>query len=162
MDTTFTLDKNNKLVVITFPEGAVLGNASSYEVTHWRNGEVCYDHTRGTAARFDSITQVIDFAIYFNNTFRGDNEMEYKTYDGWMASSHDLQEYLKVGDLVDEKMEDHFTDILPPAFMSSFIIQMGEPYSWVSGENTYSTLKWTLNGWMYCGHCHIGKTEEPS
>lgn len=37
----------------------------------------------------------------------------------------DLEEYLQVGDLVDQEMVDYFINVLPPAYMSGSLIQMG-------------------------------------
>jgi hypothetical protein len=81
-----------------------------------------------------------------------------KTYEEWDGS---LNEYLQVGDIVDEEIYNHFINVLPPAMMRSSCTQMGEPYSHVNGKATFSTLQWTDQGWMYCGNCHIGETVEP-
>jgi hypothetical protein len=81
-----------------------------------------------------------------------------KTYEEWDGS---LNEYLQVGDIVDEEMADHFINVLPPATMNSQCIQMGEPYSHVNGKATFSTLKGSKDGWVYVGNCHRGETEEP-
>lgn len=77
-----------------------------------------------------------------------------KRYSEWSGT---LSEYLKVGDLVDEEFVNYFINVLPPAFMSSQVIQIGEPYNHVNGKATYSTLKKTEKGWMYAGHCHKGE-----
>lgn len=79
-----------------------------------------------------------------------------KTYADWDC---DLQDYLQVGDVVDEEMYNYFIDVLPPAYCSGTIVQMGEPYSHKEFGATYATLKHTSNGWAYCGHCYRGKTE---
>jgi hypothetical protein len=82
-----------------------------------------------------------------------------KTYENWNGS---LNEYLQIGDLVDEEMQNYFIDVLPPATMNGTCIQIGEPYSHVNGKATYPTLKSTGKGWAYAGHCHRGETEEPT
>ena len=80
-----------------------------------------------------------------------------KTYENWNCS---LNEYLQIGDIVDEEMADYFIEVLPPATFTNSIIQIGEAYSHVNGRATYSTLKNTNEGWTYCGNCHRGETEE--
>lgn len=79
-----------------------------------------------------------------------------KTYKGWNCN---MDEYLQIGDLVDEEMADYFIEVLPPATFTSSLRQIGEPYSHVDGRATYSTLYRTENGWMYMGHCHRGEIE---
>ena len=86
--------------------------------------------------------------------------MTIKTYADWKGN---LDEYLRIGDLVDEDMHDYFLNVLPPASMSGGIVQIGEPASHVNGRATYATLKWSADdkSWMYVGECHRGETEEP-
>jgi hypothetical protein len=81
-----------------------------------------------------------------------------KTYENWKGS---LNEYLQIGDVVDEEMQNYFIDVLPPATMNGECLQIGEAYSHVNGKSTYPTLKNTFNGWVYAGHCHRGQTTEP-
>jgi len=81
-----------------------------------------------------------------------------KTYENWNCS---LNEYLQIGDIVDEEMADYFIEVLPPATFTNSIIQIGEAYSHVNGRATYSTLKNTSEGWTYCGNCHRGEVKEP-
>lgn len=87
-------------------------------------------------------------------------DKQIKTYAGWEGSNKNLNEYLVVGDLVDEAMVNYFVDVLPPLCMNGQIIQIGEPYSHVNGKATWYTLSKTSNGWMYCGLCHKGQTQE--
>ncbi|WP_336775384.1 hypothetical protein [Paenibacillus sp. MMO-58] len=77
-----------------------------------------------------------------------------KRYADWKG---DLHVFLKIGDLVDEEMVNHFLNELPPTTWTSSLIQMGEPYSHVGGKATYATLKKTSDGWAYAGHCHRGE-----
>lgn len=76
-----------------------------------------------------------------------------KRYADWKGS---LSEFLKVGDVVDEEMVDHFIGVLPPACYTSSVVQMGEPYSHHKGRQTYHTLKNTPDGWIYAGDCYMG------
>jgi hypothetical protein len=78
-----------------------------------------------------------------------------KRYADWNC---DLQDFLRIGDLVDEDFVDYFISVLPPACYNSQVIQIGEPYSHVEGGATYSTLMNTADGWAYAGHCLRGQT----
>lgn len=78
-----------------------------------------------------------------------------KTYANWRGS---LDEYLQIGDLVDEEIADYFIEVLPPATWRADLIQMGEPHSHVGGRATYPTLQRTADGWKYIGNCHRGLT----
>lgn len=82
-----------------------------------------------------------------------------KTYENWKGS---LNEFLEIGDLVDQEFINYFINVLPPATYNSHCIQIGEPYSHINGKATYSTLKGTSDGWVYTGHCHKGMTKEPT
>jgi hypothetical protein len=84
--------------------------------------------------------------------------MAVKTYANWKGN---LDEYLQIGDIVDEEMYWYFVNVLPPACMTSSIVQIGEPNNHIDGRATYATLKYTEDGWMWGGHCHRGETEEP-
>lgn len=86
---------------------------------------------------------------------------EIKTFANWNVN---LDEYLKIGDLVDAEMVDYFINVLPPACMNGECIQMGEPCNHRPDSNgvwraTYSTLKKTPEGWRYAGQCFRGRTE---
>jgi hypothetical protein len=77
-----------------------------------------------------------------------------KTYANWKGS---LNEYLQVGDLVDEDIVEHFINVLPPITFNGNMIQMGEPYSHIPGAGgTYYTITKTIEGWMYTGICLRG------
>lgn len=89
-----------------------------------------------------------------------------KTLVGWHESHLDLNHYLAVGDEVDEAMFDYFLGVLPPAYHSSSILQIGEPYNHFKGWETYSTLARkggiACDGpWYYAGHCLRGHSQEP-
>jgi hypothetical protein len=82
-----------------------------------------------------------------------------KTHKGWGESRLSLERYLQVGDLVDEEMHDYFLNVLPPAYWSSSILQVGEPVDHKERGAVYDTLKRTASGWMYCGNCYRGQTD---
>lgn len=85
-----------------------------------------------------------------------------KTYANWKGN---LNEYLQVGDIVDEEFVEYFANVLPPAAFNSRLIQIGEPYSHQpDGDKykpTYPTLENTAEGWRFCGYCFRGDTTIP-
>lgn len=80
-----------------------------------------------------------------------------KTYNDWKG---DLNEYLTVGDEVDEEMIDYIINCLPPACMRESCTQLGEPYSHdEEGRALYYTFS-KINGiWTYRGFCRRGCNE---
>lgn len=71
-----------------------------------------------------------------------------------------------VGDLVEQKVVDNAMNILPPAHMSAYCAQVGEPYSHIMKDGkwaaTFATFKrMTSDVWEYCGHCLRGENKEP-
>jgi hypothetical protein len=84
-----------------------------------------------------------------------------KTLNQWHGSKLDLGKFLQIGDLVDEEMADYFLGVLPPAFYSSSLIQIGEPYSHIQNRPTFATIAKTAEGWQYRGNCHLRQTSEP-
>ena len=75
-----------------------------------------------------------------------------KTMEEWKASKLSLEKFLRVGDKVDEKIKEYFIEVLPPASWTSDCIQMGEPYDCdEKGRDTYLTLHFKSNGWIYVG-----------
>ena len=81
----------------------------------------------------------------------------------------------QVGDYVEQAVVDNAMDCLPPACMSSFSSQLGEPYSHRFDplvnkfRPVYATFKRVTMGrngiWQYCGHCfraeNVERGEEP-
>lgn len=84
--------------------------------------------------------------------------MKMKTFADWKGDLHD---YLQIGDHVDDEMFQHFLNVLPPAYWSDQVLQIGEPYSHVDGNSTYPTLRKEKNYWVYTGHCFKGQSEQP-
>jgi hypothetical protein len=76
----------------------------------------------------------------------------------WHQSQKLMDEYLKPGDVVDEEIYSYFLNAMPPAFMSSKLIQIGEPYDHVNGKATFSTLQLGPEGWIYRGNCYRGES----
>lgn len=77
-----------------------------------------------------------------------------KTKEQWDNSGQTLEEFLVVGDEVDDAMADYFTGVLFPACMSNRVIQIGEPYTHNSkGQPMFETLCKGENSpnWIYAG-----------
>jgi len=77
-----------------------------------------------------------------------------KTKFLWEQSKLILDDYLNVGDLVDEEIVDYFISVLPPVTLQANIIQLGEAYTHdISGNPIYlticrepGTVAWTCAG----------------
>ncbi len=79
-----------------------------------------------------------------------------KTYAQWEGSRLPLDDFLQVGDVVDEAMVNYFVAVMPPAWMDNWLIQIGEPNSHVNGKATFATIAKSADGWMYKGNCFEG------
>jgi hypothetical protein len=80
-----------------------------------------------------------------------------ETYAEWAESRLPLDMFLAVGDVVDEEMVNYFVSVMPPAYMSSWLIQIGEPNSHVEGKATFATISNSSpKGWVYNGNCYRG------
>lgn len=90
----------------------------------------------------------------------GAGESMHKTYEQWEG---DLGRYLEIGDTVDHGLYWHFVEILPPAFMSNRLIQLGEAVGHVNGRPTFLTLRRAIDAevWTYCGACYRGSDTAP-
>ena len=93
-------------------------------------------------------------------------------YDGKEVYTAETFDYAAAqpGDYVAREVVDNAMDCLPPACMTSYCSQMGEPYSHRLDPDTgnwratYATFKRVTGGpdgiWMYCGHCFRGENVE--
>ena len=64
-----------------------------------------------------------------------------------------LDEFLTIGQEVDEDLYDYFLGVLPPATNTSKCLQIGEPYDTnPQGHSTYSTLMHIDGAWLWAGH----------
>ena len=84
-----------------------------------------------------------------------------KTLLGWQESQQNLSPYLCPGDEVEAAFADWALDILPPAFWSSSVVQIGEPHSHIEGRPTFATFYREGGSWFFAGYCHRGKIAEP-
>lgn len=80
-----------------------------------------------------------------------------KSYKEWINSeTKTIDEYLNVGDEVDEEMIDYFRDILPPATCNFKMLQVGEPSNHVNGQAIYMTFEKEGDKWIFKGDCFKG------
>ena len=90
-----------------------------------------------------------------------------KTFKEWLKTDKNFRDFVHPGEAVDERMVDHFRDILPPKNMSFGYLQVGEPIKQVLDENgkyrtVYMTFEQELGNWLYKGLCFPGETEDRS
>lgn len=75
-----------------------------------------------------------------------------KTKKEWESSKKCLDEFLQVGDVVDDEIYDYFLCVLPPACNSARCLQLGEPSTHNSdGRACFETLKKDGQNWIYAG-----------
>ncbi len=84
-----------------------------------------------------------------------------KTLTGWNQSGQELTPFLQPGDEVEEAFSDWALNLLPPAFWSSNVVQIGEPHSHIEGRPTFATFYREGRRWFFGGYCHRGKIAEP-
>jgi hypothetical protein len=85
-----------------------------------------------------------------------------RRYGDWQAQHLPCSfgDYVAVGETVDDAMVDYFRDVVPPAWFTSSMLQVGEAYAHVDGKPTFTTFtKLSEGAWRYCGTCYIGQTE---
>jgi len=73
-----------------------------------------------------------------------------KTFFDWDVS---LDEYLKPGDAIDEKIRDHILNAVPPRTTDADMIQMGEPHDHDGPGYAarYATIQRYGELWFYTG-----------
>lgn len=76
-----------------------------------------------------------------------------KTYSDWDNSGLYLHNFLQVGDSVDEALEMHFLEVLPPAYYDSSLTQIGEAsdHKGPNGSARYATVQKHGKAWIYTG-----------
>ena len=84
-----------------------------------------------------------------------------KTIQGWHDSQNQLTPYLDTGDEVEPAFADWALNIMPPAYWSDRIVQIGEPHSHVHGQPTYATFYLDAGVWRFGGHCYRGRVVPP-
>lgn len=95
----------------------------------------------------------------------GNKPLEYlpphgKSMKEWNESRENFDKFVEVGDIVDVDIYNHFLNILPPAYNSLGLLQVGEPVDYVKGKPTFSTFTKDTDGfWMYRGECFWGSCE---
>lgn len=86
-----------------------------------------------------------------------------KSYMEWSETGAPLDQYVDVGDEVDEAIVDNFLEMLPPALYNSHLMQMGEPNEHLPDDDgkykaTYMTFERIADKWYYRGYCFLGET----
>ena len=88
--------------------------------------------------------------------------MKIKTYKEWIRENVKFDDYVKIGDIVDEEMTSHF--MIWDYVWEDDYIRSGEksgsyfhPEFCFSGD-TYATFKNDGKNWIYCGDCLDGET----
>ncbi len=99
-----------------------------------------------------------------------DNRVPMETYNGKPVYNwdHVYWEIMEPGSYVNREIADHMLNVLPPAYWTRNVIQLGEPYDHRPLPDdpekyapTYDTfVRVTDEVWEYRGHCFKGKTEE--
>jgi hypothetical protein len=80
-----------------------------------------------------------------------------KTIKEWEQSGLQLTPFLGAGDVVEPAFADWAVNIMPPAFWSERLIQVGEPASHVEGKATFATFYKDAGLWHFGGYCHRGR-----
>lgn len=135
------------------------------DVSQMLNGGRIFKNTKGEKVEL-GITQ--RYAV-FQSAIIEQDKLKYtdkcKTLDEWTDSGAiDFDSYVGVGDEVDEAIVDNFLEMLPPAYHTSKLMQMGEPHEHLPNENgkfcpTYMTFEHTDNKWYFRGYCFYGETQ---
>lgn len=82
-----------------------------------------------------------------------------KTLEGWQSTGLNLEDFLSIGDEVDEDMVDYFINVVPPLVHFSSLIQVSEPFSSEKADdgvyrNTFITFHREKDGhWHFAGAC---------
>ena len=96
------------------------------------------------------------------------NSGSIKTLDGWRSCGLNLNDYLAVGDEVDEELVDEQMNVVPPRSLSAGYLQVGEAFAnaW-DGKGSYGPTYYTFymkqeNGrqfWVFAGYCFLEENE---
>ena len=82
-----------------------------------------------------------------------------KTFANW--NTRTLDEYLMIGDTVDEELVDHLVNALPPITYNYLCVQIGGACDYVNGKSTFTTFAKENGEWVYKGECHKGMIRRP-
>lgn len=75
-----------------------------------------------------------------------------KTYAEWLKSEDPIENFLKIGESVDQDMVDYFAKVVEPVENNSFMVQCGEAVRPKSGKLTFSTFIKVDGTWFYAGN----------
>lgn len=82
-----------------------------------------------------------------------------KTLEGWQSTGLNLEDFLSIGDEVDDDMVDYFINVVPPLVHFKSLVQVSEPFSSEKAEdgkyrNTFITFHREHDGhWHFAGAC---------
>lgn len=91
------------------------------------------------------------------------NNTSHKTYEGLTNSGAlTLDDYVNIGDTVDEEIVDDYLCLIPPASFTQSYLQVGEMHSMHPDENgkykpVFMTFQQEDGKWFYKGYCFKGK-----
>ncbi len=85
-----------------------------------------------------------------------------KTYQEWRESGLQLTPFLQPGDVVEAEFADWALNVLPPAYWSANVVQVGEPNDHIEGRPTFATFYREAGTWFFGGYCYRGKITEPT
>lgn len=88
---------------------------------------------------------------------------ELKTLAEWQDCGLNLNDFVAVGDKVDNALADEQMNCLPPLIMKHGYFQVGEPYNQEQDESgkwrsTWATFVQNGPNWTYCGLCFANDT----
>lgn len=101
---------------------------------------------------------------YFDQQYQQSNDSTHKTFEGWTNSGAiTFDDYVNIGDTVDEEIVNNFLCVLPPASHTQTYLQMGEAQSMQPDDNgkyrpVFMTFKQEDDKWFYKGYCFLGET----
>jgi hypothetical protein len=73
--------------------------------------------------------------------------------------NQNLNQFLSIGDEVDEGFVNYFKYIVKPVCHNETLIQLGEPEDIIDDQYIYATIKNMNNKWIYVGHCKRYQSE---
>lgn len=133
-------------------------------VTRLKNGCKYFENERGEKIKL-GLSEM--FAVLQN---AGITQMELKfngkpkTMEEWNSSGiTEFDDYVGLGDEVDEEIVDNYLDLVPPACHTKRLVQMGDPVEHLPNadgryEAIYMTFEKVDGKWYYRGYCFLCDT----
>lgn len=136
--------------------------------------EIQSDHLLGGATHFkDQSGEMLELdasEIYaiLHTILSEQSQVKYnqvqKTYEGWTSSGAAFDNYVNLNDEVDKEIVNNFLEMLPPAYHTPCMVQMGEPNEHLPDGRgnfraTYMTFERVSDKWYYRGYCFEGERQ---